>query len=77
MVIDSFGIGALPDAAQPGRLVPIPGRVPAPDDPLPGCRFAPRCPFAEPECGEIDPPLAALASGARAACLRAPLEGGP
>ncbi len=36
-----------------------------------GCRFAPRCAFAEARCLEIDPPLTTLADGRAAACIRA------
>ncbi len=32
------------------RLSGIAGQVPRPGDHLPGCRFAPRCPIAHPEC---------------------------
>ena len=41
-----------------------------------GCRFAPRCRFAEPRCGEIDPPLTELPDGGAVACLLV-LEGTP
>jgi peptide/nickel transport system ATP-binding protein/oligopeptide transport system ATP-binding protein len=36
-----------------------------------GCRFAPRCRFAEPRCREHDPPLSTLADGRGVACLLA------
>jgi peptide/nickel transport system ATP-binding protein/oligopeptide transport system ATP-binding protein len=36
-----------------------------------GCRFAPRCAFAEARCREIDPPLTTLDDGRAAACIRA------
>jgi peptide/nickel transport system ATP-binding protein len=35
----------------------------------PGCLFAPRCPFAQPECTEARPPLVTEASGHKHACL--------
>ena len=50
-------------------LVPIPG---SPPDPLalpPGCRFAPRCGFAGPECTTQDIPLLAVGGDRLAACL--------
>jgi oligopeptide/dipeptide ABC transporter ATP-binding protein len=56
------------------RLATIEGNVPDPLALPPGCRFAPRCPFAEPRCGEVDPVLAEIRAGHSAACLRAPLE---
>jgi peptide/nickel transport system ATP-binding protein/oligopeptide transport system ATP-binding protein len=35
-----------------------------------GCRFAPRCQFAEARCYEVDPELATCADGRAVACLR-------
>jgi len=55
------------------RLEPIPGRMPAPGEMPRGCRFAPRCPFAAPRCGET-PPLRAIGPGHDVACWRAPVE---
>jgi oligopeptide/dipeptide ABC transporter ATP-binding protein len=66
--------GATPEAALSRRLTPIPGRVPSPSDQLSGCRFAPRCPFAEEACGLEAPLLKEVEQGQLAACLRAPLE---
>jgi peptide/nickel transport system ATP-binding protein len=66
--------GATPEAAFGRRLTPIPGRVPSPSDPLSGCRFAPRCPFAGEECKLEVPPLKNVTSRQQAACFRAPLE---
>jgi oligopeptide/dipeptide ABC transporter ATP-binding protein len=50
-------------------LVPIPGSPPSLVHPPPGCRFHPRCSFAEQDCREIDPPLRLLSSGRATACL--------
>jgi peptide/nickel transport system ATP-binding protein len=55
------------------RLASIEGTVPDLRNPPPGCRFAPRCPFAVARCGE-QPPLSELAPGHHAACWRAPLD---
>jgi peptide/nickel transport system ATP-binding protein len=41
---------ALPRQGDGGRLTTIPGQVPGFDKPMPGCRFAPRCPFAVARC---------------------------
>ena len=54
------------------RLEPIPGRMPAPGTAPPGCRFAPRCPFAGADCAE-QPPMRAMGPGHAAACWRAPV----
>jgi peptide/nickel transport system ATP-binding protein len=68
-------LGAVPRlAGGRSRLATIEGNVPDPLHLPPGCRFAPRCPFAEPRCHGSDPPLVELALGHRAACLRAPLD---
>ena len=67
-------LGAAPrlDGRQ-ARLVSIPGTVPDLLRPPPGCRFAPRCPFAIEACG-TSPPLREVGPGHRAACIRAPFE---
>jgi peptide/nickel transport system ATP-binding protein len=41
---------ALPRPGDGGRLTTIPGQVPKLDEPMHGCRFAPRCPFAIKRC---------------------------
>lgn len=62
---------AFPDlASAAGDLTPIEGSPPNLMTPPPGCRFAPRCPFAEPRCTDIQPPLKDLGQGHIAACHR-------
>ncbi len=56
------------------RLDAIEGQVPTPMTPLPGCRFAPRCPFAIERCGQQAPALADLGGAHLVACWRAPLD---
>ncbi|HZF77865.1 MAG TPA: ABC transporter ATP-binding protein [Acetobacteraceae bacterium] len=56
------------------RLASIEGTVPDLRVPPPGCRFAPRCPFAVERCDEAQPPLTEMGPGHRAACWRAPLD---
>jgi peptide/nickel transport system ATP-binding protein len=56
------------------RLTTIKGSVPALSGAFVGCRFAGRCPFAEPRCQAEPPPLAAVGSGRLSRCWRAPLE---
>jgi len=51
-------------------LVPIAGSPPALDHPPPGCRFAPRCPFAQDRC-HADAPPPTEEAGHLAACWRA------
>ncbi len=57
-----------------GRLAAIAGMVPTIEALPPGCRFAPRCPFADAGCRAEVPALRPLGSGHAAACLHAPLE---
>jgi peptide/nickel transport system ATP-binding protein len=68
-------LGALPAMAerQP-RLAAINGQVPAPGAMPPGCRFAPRCPFADARCRAEAPPVVTLADGHESRCWRVPLE---
>jgi len=44
------------------------GDVPSPVDTPPGCRYHPRCPFAERLCQELEPPLREVGNGHFAAC---------
>jgi ABC-type dipeptide/oligopeptide/nickel transport system ATPase component len=68
-------LGAIPrlDLAQT-RLVSIDGQVPNPAQPLLGCSFAPRCPFAQAACTNQIPTLNPVGEAHFSACLRAPLE---
>jgi peptide/nickel transport system ATP-binding protein len=50
------------------ELVSIAGAPPDLAAPPPGCRFAPRCPFAQPRCRAEAPALRALAVGHSVAC---------
>lgn len=44
------------------------GEITSPINPKPGCRFAPRCEYAKPECFEKSPELREVEKGHRAAC---------
>jgi peptide/nickel transport system ATP-binding protein len=56
------------------RLSTIEGSVPSPNNQPRGCRFAPRCPFADPRCHVEPPPLRDLGPEHRVACWKAPVE---
>jgi oligopeptide/dipeptide ABC transporter ATP-binding protein len=50
-------------------LVPIPGSPPSLVNPPSGCRFHPRCAFAEEDCKVLSTPLRQLPGGRSTACL--------
>ncbi|APV52023.1 dipeptide/oligopeptide/nickel ABC transporter ATP-binding protein [Betaproteobacteria bacterium GR16-43] len=53
------------------RLETIAGVVPSLIDPPVGCRFAPRCPLAQPQCTAATPELREVAPGHKVACVLA------
>ena len=55
---------SIPRLADPSgaRLQAIGGRPPDLINPPEGCRFAPRCPYAQDKCRESDPPLRTVGS---------------
>lgn len=62
---------AFPDLqSSEGLLTPIEGHPPDLSAPPDGCRFAPRCPFAEDRCRTTEIPLIDVGGGHFAACLR-------
>lgn len=44
------------------------GEISSPINPKPGCRFAPRCPYATEECRQIDPEFKEVSPGHFCAC---------
>jgi peptide/nickel transport system ATP-binding protein len=56
------------------RLATIEGTVPGANNQPKGCRFAPRCPFADGRCRETPPPLRDISPAHRVACWKAPVE---
>jgi len=56
------------DPDLPRRRIILPGDVPDPAAPPAGCRFHPRCRYAQPICRAQAPPLRAVAPGRLAAC---------
>lgn len=51
-----------------GRIV-LPGEVPSPSNPPPGCTFHPRCSRASKECHELEPPLEPVGGDHYVACF--------
>jgi len=51
------------------RLEAIAGTVPKLIDPPEGCRFAPRCRYAQPACTAATPPLRVAVPGHKVACI--------
>jgi peptide/nickel transport system ATP-binding protein len=68
-------LGSIPKIEeQRDRLLAIEGAVPPPFDLPSGCRFHPRCVFADAVCSRQDPPLREIDEFHRVACLHAPVE---
>ena len=57
-----------PDPDRQPKQRPIEGDVPDPADVPTGCRFHPRCSFAQDICREQDPPLREVTANHQAAC---------
>ncbi len=79
-VVDVFGepqhaytLGLLRSAPDfdnvQAELVPIPGSPPSLSSPADGCRFRPRCSFAQEDCAHDPIPLLAVGAGHLSACL--------
>ena len=60
---------AFPNLRGPKKkLIAIPGAPPSLEAPIPGCAFAPRCPFSEARCHSQPPAWAEIAPGHGLAC---------
>ncbi|MET0427692.1 MAG: ABC transporter ATP-binding protein [Microvirga sp.] len=67
--------GSIPSLGpRSGKLATIAGAVPPLELMPKGCRFSPRCPFADQRCVDEPPPLVEAQEGHRAACWYAPIE---
>ena len=68
-------LGSIPRLdAERERLATIEGTVPSPANQPAGCRFAPRCPFADERCHAEAPPLRMIGASHQVACWKAPVE---
>ena len=68
-------LGSIPKIEeQRDRLLAIEGAVPPPFALPSGCRFHPRCVFADAACIAQDPPLRQIEHAHHVACLHAPVE---
>ena len=61
-------MASVPTLKTDKKLEFIPGSPPSLINPPPGCRFAPRCPFAMDKCKEEAPPIYDLGNGHFAKC---------
>jgi len=61
---------SIPKIGSNSDLYTIPGNPPDMLNPPPGCRFHPRCPFAEEKCRKENPPLVEVSEGHYVACWR-------
>ena len=57
-----------PKLARSSKRKIIKGDLPSPMDVPGGCRFHTRCPYAKPECGQMEPPLVERTPGHFVAC---------
>ena len=58
----------VPDPTEKRKRIDIIGGVSAAVDPPPGCRFAPRCPFAKDQCRVEDPVLKSVGGDHYVSC---------
>ena len=60
------------DTVRGSRLAAMPGSVPSPLSPLPGCAFSPRCDQATDDCETSSPEPTSVGPGRVSACLLTP-----
>src|SRR6202045_5561199 len=67
-------LGSVPRLDQKAdQLAVIDGMVPDMSAPPPGCRFAPRCPFADDACRAAPPPVVRVSATHWSRCFKTPL----
>ena len=57
-----------PDPRRRAQHQPLPGEIPSPVDPPPGCAFHPRCALVREDCRRERPVLTLVSGGSRVAC---------
>jgi peptide/nickel transport system ATP-binding protein len=62
-------IASLPSLEERGKFQAIPGLPPSLLDPIRGCSFHPRCPYAMPRCSVEDPKLREVRPNRQVACF--------
>lgn len=58
----------VPSIGKKKERILLKGEITSPINPKPGCRFAPRCEYARPECFEKSPELRETEAGHKVAC---------
>jgi oligopeptide/dipeptide ABC transporter ATP-binding protein len=61
-------LSAIPSIEAKSDRIKLPGEVPSPVAPPPGCSFHPRCPYAKDICRRVEPPLEKGSGGHAVAC---------
>lgn len=67
-LLKAIPIASLSSRGKPRQI--IKGELTSPVEPAPGCRFAPRCPYATERCMGADIPLKEVSPGHYVACAR-------
>jgi oligopeptide transport system ATP-binding protein len=69
-------LSAIPtiDASNKPERIKLPGEMPSPINPPPGCAFHPRCPYAQDVCTKVEPKLETGRGGHAVACHVFPAE---